>query len=104
MGCPCLHVSARVEQLTPFAQVDATVLDIFDTEKLPRELADINGVPAKVLRSPDQVKAIRDSRNQRQQMQDTLAAAPVAASAARDLAQAASVAGSAPQNIPGMLQ
>lgn len=92
------------EQLTPFAQVDPTVLDIFDTEKLPRELADINGVPAKVLRSPDQVKAIRDNRQQRQQMQDTLAAAPVAASAARDLAQAASVAGSAPQNIPGMLQ
>lgn len=90
------------EQLTPFAQVDPTVLDIFDTEKLARELADINGVQAKVLRSPDEVAELRAKRDQRQQMADTLAAAPVAASAAKDLASAAATAGSAPQNIPGL--
>lgn len=90
------------EQLAPFAQIDPTVLDIFDTEKLPREMCDINGVPAKVLRSPEDVKKLRDDRQQRQQMQDTLAAAPVAAEAAKNLAQAASVAGSAPTNIPAL--
>jgi hypothetical protein len=88
------------EQLTPMAQIDPTVYDVFDTDKLPRELADINGVPAKVLRSEKDVEALREGRKQQQELQNTLAAAPVAASAAKDLASAASMVGSSPAPLP----
>jgi hypothetical protein len=80
------------EQLAPMAQVDPTVFDVFDTEALPRELAEINGVPAKVLRGAEQVAALRETRRQQQQAQAMLEAAPVAADAANSLAQAAATA------------
>lgn len=85
------------EQLAPFAQVDPTVFEVFDTEALPRELADINGVPAKVLLTPEKLAEKRGAREQRQQMADTLGGAQVAADAAKNLSQAAATAG----NVPG---
>ena len=90
------------EQLAPMAQADPTVYDIFDTEALPRELAEINGVPAKVLRGKEQLAAVREGRKQQMAMEQMLAAAPVAADAANSLAQAAATASSVPAAIPGM--
>ena len=85
------------EQLAPMAEADPTVYDIFDTDTLPRELAEINGVPAKVLRSKEQVAALRESRKQELAMKSMLEAAPVAADAANSLAQAAATASQVPQ-------
>lgn len=90
------------EQLAPLAQVDPTVYEVFDTEALPRELATINGVPAKVLRSPKQMADLQEQKRQAAAMQNILAAAPVAASAAKDLSQAAATAANVPQAIPGL--
>lgn len=87
------------EQLAPIAQVDPSVYDVFDTEALPRELADINGVPAKVLRTEEAMKALKEGKQQALMQQQMLAAAPVAASAAKDLSQAAATAASVPQPI-----
>lgn len=85
------------EQLAPMAEADPTVYDIFDTDTLPRELAEINGVPAKVLRGKEQVAALRESRKQEMAMKSMLEAAPVAADAANSLAQAAATASQVPQ-------
>jgi hypothetical protein len=85
------------EQLAPMAQLDPGVYDVFDTDALPRELAEINGVPAKVLRDPDAVKKLKEQKQQAAAMQSMLQAAPVAASAAKDMATAAATAGQVPQ-------
>lgn len=91
------------EQLAPMAQLDPGVYDVFDTEALPRELAEINGVPAKVLRDPDELKKLKEQKAQAAAMQSMLQAAPVAASAAKDMAMAAATAQQVPQ-VGGMLQ
>lgn len=88
-----------VEQLAPIAQIDPTVYEVFDPEAVPRELAEINGVPAKMLRSKEAMEALRESKRQAIAQQQLLEAAPVAASAAKDLTQAAATAQSIPQPI-----
>jgi Bacteriophage head to tail connecting protein len=93
-------IMRTLEAVAPLAQVDPKVMMIFDPEAMARELADINGVPAKVMRSPDQVKAIEDQQAEAAQAQQLLAAAPVASGVVKDLAQAQSMAGSASQQAP----
>lgn len=97
-----VSIMRTFEQLSPMAQLDPGVFDVFDTDALPRELAEINGVPAKVLRSKEAVAQIKEGKRQAAEMQQMLAAAPVAADAANNLAQAAATASSVPQTIPGM--
>ena len=71
-------------------------MDVFDPEAVARELADINGVPVKVMRTKEQLEARKEQAASAQQAQQLLAAAPVVSGAARDLAQAQSLAGNAP--------
>ena len=85
-----------LESLGPLAQLDPTVMDVFDPEAVARELADINGVPVKVMRTKEQLEARKEQAASAQQAQQLLAAAPVVSGAARDLAQAQSLAGNAP--------
>ncbi len=92
-----------LQALAPLAQIDPRVMMIFDPEQTARELADINGVPAKVLRTPDQLKEMEDGQAEAAQAQQLLAAAPVAAGAVKDLAQAQSLAAASPsQAAPGI--
>jgi hypothetical protein len=85
-----------IEALAPLAQIDPGVLDVLDPDEMARTLAEINGVPPRAIRSPEDVAALKDQRAQAQQAQQALAAAPVAAGAAKDLAQAQAMAG-----VPG---
>lgn len=48
----------------PISAVQPEVLDIVDTDKAAREVADVTGVPAKIIRDEDQVKAIRQQRGE----------------------------------------
>ena len=92
-----------LESLAPLAQIDPRVMMVFNPEKTARELADINGVPAKVMRTPDEIKAMEDQQAQASQAAQLLEAAPVASGVVKDLAQAQSMAGSAPsQAAPGI--
>lgn len=84
------------EAITPIAQVDPTVLDRIDADEALKVLADVNGVPAKVLRSDEAVKALRGQRAQAEQASQALQAAETASNSAKNMAQAASIAG-----IPG---
>lgn len=85
-----------IETVAPLAQVDATVLDIFDNEAIVRELAEINGVPAKLLRTREQVAAMKEGQAQAAQAQQLLEAAPTITGGMKDLAQAQALAGSNP--------
>jgi hypothetical protein len=81
-----------IEALSPLAQVDPSVMDVFNPDEIGIGLADINGVPAKWLRSKEEIDALRQGRAQAQQAQQLVAAAPAAASAVKDLAQAGAAA------------
>lgn len=54
------------------AQFDQTVIDNIDGDKITHEMADISGQSAKIMRSADQVKKIRDDRAKQQQEQQKM--------------------------------
>jgi hypothetical protein len=87
------------EQLAPMAEIDPSVYDEFHPQRVAAELAEINGVPSKVRRTEKEKRELAASKQQASQMAQTLEAAPVAASAAKDMAQAAAMAGNAPGPI-----
>ena len=92
-----------LESITPLAQIDPKVMMVFDPEAIARELADINGVPEKVMRTPDQIAAMEEQQAQAQQAQQLLQAAPVISGSVKDLAQAQSLAGANPaQQAPAI--
>lgn len=55
-----------LELASPLAQADPTVLDNIDPDETFRELRDILGAPARVIRDPAKVAQIRQSRAQQQ--------------------------------------
>lgn len=77
------------------AQFDPTILELFDIEEAMRVLSDIRGVPAKVMRSKEDIAAMKEQQAQQAQLQQLLQAAPIAASSAKDFAQAQQVASAA---------
>lgn len=94
-----------IEQLSPAASVaGAAVYKRFNWDKVTKEITRVNGVPAGVLYTDDEMEAIDEQQAQQAQMQNILAAAPVAASAAKDLSQAAAISGTADrQQLPGVV-
>lgn len=91
-----------LETLAPLAQIDPTVADVMDPEAAARIMAEVNGVPAKALRSPKRVQAIRDGRAEQQEMSQLLQAAPVAASTIKDLSAAQAQARNNPMPLAPM--
>lgn len=88
-----------IQAITPLMQIDPTVINVFDLDIMARTLAESNGVPASIIRSKEDVAAIKQQQATDQQTQQLLQAAPVAASAAKDFAQASALAGSAPGQV-----
>ncbi len=92
-----------LQQLAPLAEAGhPEIYDIFDPEKTARELAEINGVPAKLLYSPEQMAELQANKQQAQNAQMMVQAAPQAAAAAKDLAQAHATVLNSPQPQPGV--
>lgn len=77
-----------MEILAPAAQVDPTILDIFDMEEAARGLAEIFAVNPKWLRSPEDMAALRQGRAQAAQAQQLLQAVPAIAQALERTSQA----------------
>lgn len=88
-----------LNSLAPMAQIDPSVMMRFDIEDMAERLARINGVPEASIRSDEEVAELKDQAASAAEAKQLLAAAPVAASAAKDMAQAASLAGSAPGQV-----
>lgn len=88
-----------LQAIAPLAQVDKRVLLRYDLDKAGEILGRINGVPEEIIRSDEEVAALAEQTQQQDQAQQLLQAAPVAASAAKDFAQASSMAGSAPNQV-----
>lgn len=97
-----IGILRTLEALAPLANIEPTIVDVLDPEEAARIMADVNGMPSKALRSPKRVKAMREGRAEQQQLQTMLQAAPVAASAAKDMAQAQAISRQAPGALPGV--
>jgi hypothetical protein len=78
-----------LEMVQPIAAIDPSVMDNFDPDAITRVLADTNGVPMKILRTQDQISEIRQGRQQQEQLQQAVNAAPPTADAALKVAQIA---------------
>lgn len=81
-------VQRTMELLAPFAQMDPTILDVFDKDQLARLTAEVSGVPTPILRSPDAVEEIRAQRAQAEADAAMVQAAQPIAGAMKDAAQA----------------
>ena len=76
-----------LEMVQPIAAVDPSVMDNFDFDEITRVLADVNGVPQRILKPAQEIEAARQGRSQQQELQSALAAAPQAADAALKISQ-----------------
>jgi len=72
----------------------------FNPDAIVKELAEINGVPAKILRSDEEVDAMRQQQSQQAEAQALLQAAPIAANSAKTLAETAALSGQQPAALP----
>jgi len=75
-------IARTFEVLAPLASAQPQIFDVFDGDALAQLAAEVNGVPQKVLNTPEEIQQMRESRNASQQLQGLLAAAPAANQAA----------------------
>jgi hypothetical protein len=80
-----------IQSLIPVAQIDPTVFDIIDFQEYGKLVASASGAPRRIMRSPEDIAAMRDSRAQEQQAQQLAQVAPAVAGSVKDLAQAEAV-------------
>jgi len=76
-----------LEMVQPIAAVDPSVMDNFNFDEITRVLADVNGVPQRILRDAESISNQRNARAQQQQLQQVLDAAPQTADAALKVSQ-----------------
>lgn len=79
-----------LEQAGPILQADPSAAVIFQGKgvQLIRTLGDVNGVPPILLNTDEEIAALKESNDQQQELESMLAAAPVAAGAAKSIAEA----------------
>ncbi len=92
-------VLRTLETLMPLAQLDPAVGQVLDAEAALRVVAEAMGLPAKVLRAPADLAALRAAAEQQAGLEQLLAAAQPVAGATRDLAQAAQAS---PEVVTGL--
>lgn len=89
------------EAMAPMAQIDPRVLKVFNSEMAIRELAEINGMPAKILRSEEEIAEIDAAEAEQMQVAQMLEAAPIAAQTAKTMAETQQIAS---QGTPAYVQ
>jgi hypothetical protein len=83
-----IAITRTLEQVLPLAESDPSVLDAFvSTAIIARELGEINGMPAKLLNSLEDIQARGADRAQQSQVAAAVQAAPQVSAAAANLAK-----------------
>lgn len=90
-----------ISDIAQIANLDKSVLYVMDFHDAAREMANIRGCPAKLLRSEEQVQELLEQAQQQQQEAAGAEQAPQVAAGVKNLAQAAQAAGLAGQGQPG---
>ena len=81
-------VQRTLEIAAPFIQIDPGVIQVLKADEVIRLSAEINGVPNKVLRSPEEMEAIQAAQAEQEQQARMLEAVGQAAAAGKDAATA----------------
>ena len=81
-----------MEMVIPIAQQDPSVLAMFNFPEITRGVSELNGMPAKWMRSKEEIEALQQMQQQAQQAQADLAAAPIMADVALKQQQAQTMA------------
>jgi hypothetical protein len=87
-----------------FAEAFPEMIDSIDGDAMARELADVSGVPDKILRTEEAVARIRADRKEQQDMASLVEAAPQVATAADRFASAGATAAAIPSSQRALLQ
>lgn len=87
-GIKALEMERFVADTLPLAQVDQSVLDFINFDKLTQERARYRGVSRLVLRDPREVAAIREQRQQQEQIAAAAQIAEPASKAMKNIADA----------------
>lgn len=95
-----IAILRTLEGITPLANVKPSVMDTFDEDEMARELGEINGIPARTMRTREMVAEMRAAKQQQEQMAADLQQAEVASNAAKNMGQAAQAAGFVQPAIP----
>jgi hypothetical protein len=83
-----IAITRTLEQVLPLAEADPSVLDAFEsTAVIARELGEINGMPAKLLKSVEDIQAKAEERNQQSQVAAAVEAAPQISAAAANISK-----------------
>lgn len=91
-----IAITRTFETVIPLAEIDPSVLDPFDIQGAAKEVAEINGMPAKLILDAAQIKAKSEARAQQQQVESIIGAAPAISAAAANLTKM-QAAGGRPQ-------
>ena len=81
-----------LESIAPLAQINPGVLDRINADEALKLLAEVNGLPARILVSDREMQAKQAAAAEAQQAQALLQAAPVAADTARTMVETANLA------------
>ncbi len=61
-----------IQDMSIVAQIDPSIIDVIDSDMIAKEMAQIRGVPEKVLKSEEDVIALREARVQQAETQNAL--------------------------------
>lgn len=88
-----LAITRTMEIQTVAMGIDPRAKHVMNIPQAMREVADINGVPAKLLRTSDEIEELSADEEQQQQLAAAAQLAPGVAGAAKDIAQADQIRG-----------
>ncbi len=95
------NISAMLGDIIPLAQAKPEIMDNIDDNELFAEIARLRNVTRRVIKSKDDVNAMREERAEAEQQQQTMDNIPGMAGAAKDVADAKATD---PEGIGAMLQ
>jgi hypothetical protein len=87
-GVKTMNLSRFMQDVAPVAQVDPSALDVVNMDEVVKEAARGRSVTRKVIRSPQEIQAIREKRAQAQVAQQAMAAVEPLSKAVKNAADA----------------
>jgi hypothetical protein len=87
------------ESMAPIAQIDPTIYRRFDIDGVADVIAEVNGVPAKAIKSKEDLESEKQAEQAANTAQQVLQAAPIAAETAKTIAETQNMS----QNNPALV-
>ena len=88
LGATANQIAMYLQDLMPLAQIDPGIMDAVDMDQVAIQLAIARGTPRSILRSPEDLAAMREEKKQMQQMQQMAQVAEPASKALKNVADA----------------